>query len=108
MKNPRRVALLVELPAGLENAQMAALRRFLKVLVRTYGIRCLSVLPPKETRTFGSHAANNASIADDTTPNVRTTERMLEVLTLLVDCHSEMQAKIRRAYKKNEGKLGTP
>lgn len=47
-------------------------------------------------------------LADDTTPNVRTTERILEVLTLLVDCHSEMQAKIRRAYKKNEGKLGTP
>lgn len=54
--------MLIELPAGLENAQLAALRRFLKVLVRTYGIKCLSVLPPCETRTFGSQAGSASNI----------------------------------------------
>ena len=38
----------------------------------------------------------------------RTVEKIVEVLKLLIDCHSEMQARIRRAYKRNEGKLGTP
>ena len=57
MTKPRRVAILVELPIGLENSGMTALRRFLKALVRAYGIRCLSVLPPKATHTFGE--ANN-------------------------------------------------
>ena len=37
----------------------------------------------------------------------RTVEKIIEVLKLLIDCHSEMQARIRRAYKRNEGKLGT-
>ena len=62
MTKPRRIAMLIELPVGLENAQMAALRRFLKSLVRVYGIRCLSVLPPSETRTFGSQAGSVAKI----------------------------------------------
>lgn len=56
MKKPRRIAMLIELPIGLENAQMASLRRFRKILVRSYGIRCLSVLPPAETITFGNQA----------------------------------------------------
>lgn len=56
MTKPRRIAMLVELPVGLENAQLAALRRFLKALARSFGIRCLSVLPPSETKTFGSQA----------------------------------------------------
>ena len=38
----------------------------------------------------------------------RTLKRIIEVLKLLIDCHSEVQAKIRRAYRRNEGKLGTP
>lgn len=59
MTKPRRIAMLIELPVGIENAQMAALRRFLKSLVRVYGIRCLSVLPPSETRTFGSQAGSH-------------------------------------------------
>ncbi len=62
MNTPRRVAILIEIPIGLENAGMPALRRFLKVLVRTYGIRCLSVLPPSETRTFGNHSGRKARI----------------------------------------------
>lgn len=62
MNEPRRIALLIEIPIGLENAGMPALRRFLKVLVRTYGIRCLSVLPPSETRTFGNHSGRKARI----------------------------------------------
>lgn len=63
--------MLVELPAGLENAQMAALRRFLKSLVRTYGIRCLSVLPPSETRTFGSQAGSQSKIKPTATVDVQ-------------------------------------
>lgn len=55
---PRQIALLVELPAGLGNAQLPALRLLLKTLIRSYGIRYLSVLPPSETRTFGSMAAS--------------------------------------------------
>ena len=54
--------MLIELPIGLENAQLASLRRFLKVLVRSYGIKCLSVLPPNETRTFGSQAGSASNI----------------------------------------------
>ena len=62
MTKPTSVAILVELPIGLENAGMPALRRFLKALVRSYGIRCLSVLPPKATHTFGE-ATNGRSDA---------------------------------------------
>ncbi len=63
--------MLIELPVGLENAKMAALRRFLKVLVRTYGIKCLSVVPPSETRTFGSQAGSVAKIKLAATVNVQ-------------------------------------
>ncbi len=62
MIEPRRIAILVELPIGIENAGIASLRRFLKTLIRSYGIRCLSVLPPSETRTFGSQAGSVAKI----------------------------------------------
>ncbi len=55
-KPKRRIALLIEIPAGMENAQLASIRRFLKSLVRNYGIRCLSVLPPADTITFGNKA----------------------------------------------------
>ncbi len=44
----------------------------------------------------------------DSPSDERTLKRIIEVLKLLIDCHSEVQAKIRRAYKRNEGKLGTP
>ena len=62
MIEPRRIAILVELPIGLENAGIASLRRFLKTLIRSYGIRCLSVLPPNETRTFGNYIGSKAKI----------------------------------------------
>ena len=44
----------------------------------------------------------------DSPSDEKTLKRIIEVLKLLIDCHSEVQAKIRRAYKRNEGKLGTP
>lgn len=59
MTSPRRIALLVELPATLGNSQLPALRLFLKALVRSYCIKCLSVLPPSETRTFGCMAGSS-------------------------------------------------
>jgi hypothetical protein len=59
MTEPRRIALLVELPATLGNAQLPALRLLLKSLIRNYGIKCLSVLPPSETRTFGCMAGGS-------------------------------------------------
>ncbi len=67
MNEPRRIALLIELPIGLENAGLPALRRFLKVLVRTYGIRCLSVLPPNETRTFANYVGSTVRNDEDGT-----------------------------------------
>lgn len=67
MKKPRQIAMLIELPIGLENAGLPALRRFLKVLIRTYGIRCLSVLPPNETRTFANYVGSTANIDEDAT-----------------------------------------
>ncbi len=55
-KPSRRIALLVELPAGMENEQLASIRRFLKTLTRNYNIKLLSLLPPAETITFGDKA----------------------------------------------------
>ena len=54
----RRIAILVELPAtapsspsGIQN-----LRRFLKMLIRSYGIKCLSIREPGQTVTFKKYA----------------------------------------------------
>ncbi len=52
---PRRIALLLELPADSPDMiGMIALRRLLKGLLRAYGIRCLSIRDPKDTATFRS------------------------------------------------------
>ena len=48
----RRVAMLLELEEGDDD--LPKLRRFLKCLLRSYGLRCVSIRPPKETNTFGS------------------------------------------------------
>ena len=62
-KPKRRVALLIEIPAAMENAQFASIRRLLKSLIRNYGIRCLSVLPPAETITFSEKATQTERAA---------------------------------------------
>lgn len=49
----RRIAMLIELPNDLET-DSTSLRRFLKALLRSYGMRCLSIKPPAETKTFGT------------------------------------------------------
>jgi hypothetical protein len=51
----RKIALLVVLPATPDEKTdpgMRGLRRFLKALVRSYGIRCISIKRPSETVTF--------------------------------------------------------
>ena len=55
---PRRIALLLELPkersdAKPNHAGMIGLRRLLKCLLRSYGLKCLSIKRPDETITFG-------------------------------------------------------
>jgi hypothetical protein len=54
----RRIAILVELPStapscpsGIQN-----LRRFLKMLIRSYGIKCLAIREPGQTVTFKKYA----------------------------------------------------
>lgn len=47
---PPRIALLLELPAGEDDTP--ALRRLLKRLLRSFGIRCIGIRPPAETATF--------------------------------------------------------
>ena len=54
----RRIAILIELPDDNQHG-MIALRRFLKGLLRSFGIRCLSIREPNETVT----------IRDDNTPH---------------------------------------
>lgn len=60
MTKPRRIALLLELPkqpidakpdAGTDTG-MIGLRRLLKCLLRSYGLRCLSIKEPSDTATF--------------------------------------------------------
>jgi hypothetical protein len=52
----RRIALLLVLPSNAPDNTtdpgMRGLRRFLKALVRSYGIRCISIKRPSETVTF--------------------------------------------------------
>lgn len=51
----RRIALLLELPAdNPDMLGMVALRRLLKTLLRVYGLRCMSIKDPENTRTFGT------------------------------------------------------
>ena len=77
MKKPsRRVALLIEIPAGMENAQLASIRLLLKSLIRNYGIKCLSVLPPAETITFGNQATKNERAATADTQAAATKQTM--------------------------------
>lgn len=57
---PRRIALLLELPKepsdvkqnSNPDAGMIGLRRLLKCLLRSYGLKCLSIKRPDETITF--------------------------------------------------------
>ena len=56
MTNKRRIALLLELPDDSEGLGMIALRRFLKGLVRSFGIKCVSIKEPSQTSTFKSEA----------------------------------------------------
>jgi hypothetical protein len=67
MTEPRRLALLIEIPSDKSGLGIAALRRFLKGLVRSYGIRCLSVLPPEQTKTFGSERHAPGAISSEST-----------------------------------------
>lgn len=67
MTKPRRIAMLIELPSGLENEGIAALRRFLKSLIRTYGIKCISIIPSEEAKVFA--VAQNASKSIETDPD---------------------------------------
>ena len=64
MTKPRRLAMLIELPSGLEYAGIAALRRFLKALIRSYGIKCISIIPSEESPTFA--IARNATKSTQT------------------------------------------
>ena len=51
----RRIALLIELPDDTAHLLgMIALRRLLKCLLRSYGLKCLSIKHPSDTATFGS------------------------------------------------------
>jgi hypothetical protein len=53
-KPKRQVAILVELDEG--DNDFCKLRRFLKCLLRSYGIRCISIRHPSETVTFKSES----------------------------------------------------
>ncbi len=47
----RRIALLLELPADSPDALgMIALRRFLKALLRAYGLRCIDISEQPDER----------------------------------------------------------
>lgn len=54
-KAKRKIALLLELPDDTAGLGIIALRRFLKGLVRSFGIRCLSIKEPSETKAFGEN-----------------------------------------------------
>jgi len=47
----RQIAILIEMDTVDD---MPSLRRMLKCLLRSYGMKCLAIRPPKETNTFGS------------------------------------------------------
>jgi hypothetical protein len=51
----KRYAILVEvLPDEAGSADgMTRLRKFLKSALRSWGIRCIAIRPPEETKTFG-------------------------------------------------------
>ena len=69
MTAKRKIAILVEIPIGLDNAGMAALRRFLKALIRSYGIKCLAVKNPIDTKTFSTACLHpNEPMQPSTTP----------------------------------------
>ncbi|MEQ1828944.1 MAG: hypothetical protein ABL921_23480 [Pirellula sp.] len=55
MTERKRIAILLELPDDSSGLGMLALRRFLKGLIRYYGMRCLSIRPPEDTVTFGGN-----------------------------------------------------
>lgn len=65
MTEPKRIALLIELPDDSNGLGMIALRRFLKGLIRSYGMKCLSIRPPEDTVTFG---ATPEGKEDESTP----------------------------------------
>jgi hypothetical protein len=48
----RRIAILIEIPCD-DDQGIGRLRAFLKVALRAFGIRCIGLRPPEETRTFG-------------------------------------------------------
>ena len=48
---PRRIAILVELPKG-DDVEMVAFRRMIKALLRQFGLKCVGMKPPEETKTF--------------------------------------------------------
>lgn len=50
----RRIAILVEIPADDPEAAMRGLRWLLKRALRAFGLRCLALRDPSETRTFGN------------------------------------------------------
>jgi len=54
----RRIAILLELPSDDQNG-MAALRLFLKGILKSFGIKCLSIRDTKDTVTFASKGADN-------------------------------------------------
>ena len=54
----RRIAILIELPADNQSG-MSALRLFLKGLLRSFGIKCLSIREPKDTVTFRDQDASH-------------------------------------------------
>jgi hypothetical protein len=50
-----RYAILIEILPDKSGSSdgMTRLRKFLKAALRCWGIRCIAIRPPKETRTFG-------------------------------------------------------
>jgi hypothetical protein len=63
----RRIAILVEIPADDPEAAMRGLRWLLKRALRAFGLRCLALRDPSETRTFGNSETDrsNPSERDD-------------------------------------------
>jgi hypothetical protein len=51
----KRIAILIEiLPDDRGSSDgMTRLRKFLKAALRSWGIRCIAIRPPEETKTFG-------------------------------------------------------
>jgi len=57
MTTKRRIAILIEIPNDQHG--MSALRIFLKGLLRSFGIMCLSIREPKDTVTFKNEVADH-------------------------------------------------